>query len=113
VLGSLLVSVLLSFVWALDDLGIRFYNEKSEEVRTAGGTIGTILPIITGAFGIASLFQHADLISALTDLLGIGMILYPPYVVFAIAHREFIRRKNTSLLGEPSLKRLEVRTFQF
>jgi hypothetical protein len=111
VLGSSLVSMLLSLVWALDDLGIRFYNEKSGEVRTAGSTVGTIVPIVTGVFGIAALFQHTDLTSALTDLLGISMVLYPPYVVFAIIHHEFVKRKIKSLSDEPSLKRLETRAF--
>jgi hypothetical protein len=107
-LGSILVSLLLSIIWTLDDLGVKMYNEKNGEVRLLGGTVGVVLPLITGLVGITTLFQHDTLAGVLTDLLGIGMILYPPYAIFAFIHYEFFRRRSLVLLQRLSLKRIET-----
>lgn len=109
VLGASLVSLLLSTVWTLDELEIRIYNEKTGEVHAAGSTVGTVLPLIAGAVGVTTLFQHTTIGAALVDLFGISMILYPPYVLYAVAHREFIRRKRVTLLESLSLKRIETK----
>ena len=109
VLGTFLVSLFLSIIWALDDLGVKVYNRQTEEVRMVGSGVGTILPIIAGSVGIATLFQHTDLVGALSDLLGITMILYPPYVLLIVIHHEFIKRKRVAFVGNLPLKRLETR----
>ncbi len=107
-LGSVLVSLLLSSVWACDDLGIKSYNQKNGEVRLLGGTVGAVLPLITGILGISILFERDTIVGALTDLLGISMVLYPPYSVFAIVHYGFFKRRSTTLLQKLSLKTIQT-----
>jgi hypothetical protein len=39
---GILVSLLLSFVWALDDLGMRYRNGRTGEVRMVGKYAGAV-----------------------------------------------------------------------
>lgn len=107
--GSALVSLLLSVLWAFDDVGIRIYNERKEEMHAAGSTVGIVLPLITGILGLSSLFQRSLITDALKDLLGITSTLYPPYVLLVIFHHRFIGRRGTALLQKLSFKRIETR----
>jgi len=111
VIGSALVSLLLSVVWGLDDLGVRIYDGKTGEVRTAGSSVGTILPLIFGAIGISSLFQRSSPFDASIDLLRILMALYPPHVLFVVCHREFLKRRRASLLEKLPAKGIETRVY--
>jgi hypothetical protein len=97
-IGSALVSLFLSTVWALDDLGFRIYNSGTGEVNMAGRSVGTILPLITGAVGITALFHRSLPFDAVSDLVQIIMVLYPPYILFAIIHNEFLRRRSVALV---------------
>jgi len=106
--GNVMVSLLLSNVWAFDDLGFRFYFKKTGEVRTAGSNVGLILPLITGVIGAATLFRDVTITKALMDLTGMVMILYPPYVFFAIIHHEFVRRKASTLLRQLQVTKVET-----
>ncbi|MCZ7395857.1 MAG: hypothetical protein ABOK23_00615 [Candidatus Methanoperedens sp.] len=107
-MGSALVSLFLSVLWALDDSGVRIYNKRAGEVYMAGRSIGTVLPLITGAIGIASLFHLSSPLDALTELLEIVMVLYPSYVFFVIFHHEFIKRRIAPLSERLLLKRIEM-----
>ncbi len=107
-MGSALVSLFLSVVWALDDLGVRIYNSKKGEVYMAGRSIGTVLPLITGAIGITSLLHLSSPLDAVTELLEIVMVLYPSYVFFVIFHNEFIKKRMTSLSERFLLKGIEM-----
>ena len=107
-MGSALVSLFLSVVWALDDLGIKIYNRRSGEVRMAGRSIGVILPLIAAAVGISSLFHLNSPLDALIDLLRIIIVLYPSYVFFIIFHQEFIKKRIASLSERFHLKRIEM-----
>lgn len=107
-LGSILVSLLLSTVWAFDDLGIKSHNKKNGEVRLFGNTVGVVLPLIAGILGVSTLFQRDTVAGALTDIFGIGMVLYPPYSIFAFIHYEFFRRRSITLMKKLSLKRIRT-----
>ncbi len=107
-MASLLVSLFLSIVWALDDLGIKIYNVRTGEVYMAGRSIGTVLPLIAAAIGISSLFHISSPIVALTELLQIALVLYPSYVFFIIFHREFINWRIARLSERLILKKIEV-----
>jgi hypothetical protein len=109
VVGGALTSVFLSLVWTLDDLGIRFYNVKTGEVHMAGNSIGTILPLITGAIGITSLFHTSLPLDALTDLIEIVIVLYSPYVLFTVIHHEFVMRRKEALSKELVTKQVETK----
>lgn len=107
-MGSALVSLSLSSLWALDDMGVRIYNSRKGEVYMAGRSIGTVLPLITGAIGIASLFHLSSPLDALTQLLEIVMVLYPSYVFFVIFHNEYIEKRIASLSKRFLLKKIEI-----
>lgn len=106
--GNILVSLSLSIIWVFDHLGIKMYNKKTGEVRLLGSMVGLVLPLITGVIGITALFQHDTAAGALTDLLGISMVLYPPYSIFAFIHYQFFRRRTADLLKKLSFKRIET-----
>ena len=97
--GNVLVSFLLSTVWAFDDLEIKIRSEKSGEVRRLSTALGVAfpLPLISGTAGIAILFHHSAIMDALVDLLRIITVLYPPYAIFAFVHHEFFRRRSVVL----------------
>ncbi len=103
-----LVSLFLSIVWAMDDLGVKIYNRRTGEVYMAGRSIGIVLPLITGAIGISGLFHLSTPLGALIDLLEIIMVLYPSYVFLVIFHREFIKMRLDSFAGRLILKRIDL-----
>ncbi len=107
-IGSALVSLFLSVVWALDDSGIKIYNRGTGEVRMAGRSIGVVLPLIAGVVGISSLFHLNSSLDAFIDLFRIVMVLYPSYVFFIIFHQEFIKTRIASLSERFHLKRIEM-----
>lgn len=107
-IGSALVSLFLSVVWALDDSGIKIYNRGTGEVRMAGRSIGVVLPLIAGVVGISSLFHLNSPLDALIDLFRIVIVLYPSYVLFIIFHQEFIKMRMASLSKSFHLKRIEM-----
>jgi hypothetical protein len=107
-IGSALVSLFLSVVWALDDSGIKIYNRGTGEVRMAGRSIGVVLPLIAGVVGISSLFHLNSPLDALIDLFRIVMVLYPSYVFFIVFHQEFIKKRIASLSERFHLKRIEM-----
>ncbi len=104
-MASILVSVFLSIVWVLDDMGVKIYNESNGDVYMAGRSIGTVLPLIAGAIGISGLFHLSSPMDALIQLFEIVMVLYPPYVFFVIFHQEFVKRRIASLSGRLPLKK--------
>lgn len=102
---AILVSLLLSFLWALDDLGVRYHNRKTQEVRMIGKYIGLLLPTLFGFYGIINLFEdHSRLLTAqyIAQMLG---VLYPPFVVLNVLHARYLARHEEGLL-----KRLRVTT---
>lgn len=107
-MGGALTSIFLSVVWAFDDLGIKIYNSKTAEVRMAGSSIGTFLPLITGAIGVSGLFHASLPLDALMDLIEIVMVLYPPYVFFAVFHHELVVRRRLALSGIFQLRKVET-----
>jgi hypothetical protein len=98
-----LTSLLLSFLWTLDDLGIRYYNKKTGEVKMIGKYLGLLLPIFFGFYGIINLLENYVQSSAVWYVTQMAIILYPPFVVYNVSHFHYTR-KNESLL----LQRLKV-----
>ncbi len=108
ILGSLVVALLLSVVWTLDDLGLKFYFSNGD-TSTAGNTVGTVLPIVSGAVGITGLFRVNTPTDAVWSIVEIAVTLYPPYLVFAVIHDEYTRGRLRRLLDSLHLKWLEAR----
>jgi hypothetical protein len=100
---GIVVSLLLSFLWTLDDLGVRHYNRKTREVRMIGKYIGLLLPIFFGFYGIISLFDNNTQILVAKYIAQMVVILYPPFVVFNVLHSRYLKRRE-----EVFLKRLKA-----
>jgi hypothetical protein len=43
---TIFVSLLLSTLWTLDDMGIRYFNRKDQELKMIGKYAGTLMPVI-------------------------------------------------------------------
>ena len=94
---TILVALLLSTLWTMDDLGIRYFNRKDYEIKMVGKYVGTIMPIVFGLYGILSLFGEFPKVEALLYLFQVVVILYPPFAVFSVFHALFIRRRAENL----------------
>jgi len=108
-----LISLFLSFVWTLDDLGVKVYNKRTDELRMLGRSIGIAIPLITGAVGVFTMFHRAYSMDGLIDLVGALMVLYPPYVLFVIFHHEFVRRRFTDFSQRLPFDKLETKVTHF
>lgn len=95
---SVIVSLLLSFLWTLDDLGVRYYNRKTGEVRMIGKYVGLLLPIFFGFYGIVSLFDEYERLQAALYIAQMVIVLYPPFVVFSVLHNRYLRSREGRLL---------------
>jgi hypothetical protein len=100
---GIVVSLLLSVLWTLDDLGIRHFNRKTREVRMIGKYIGLFLPIFFGFYGIISLFENNTQLLVAKYVGQMTVILYPPFVVFNVLHSRYLKRRE-----EVFLKRLKA-----
>ena len=95
---AIIVSLLLSFLWALDDLGVRHYNRKTGEVRMIGKYVGLLLPIFFGFYGIFNLFDEYDRLPAALYIAQMVIVLYPPFVVFSVLHNRYLKSREDKLL---------------
>jgi hypothetical protein len=93
------ISVLLSFLWGLDDLGIRLYKEKTGEVRMIGRYVGLFLPVIFGFYGVYNLLLHFPQVVATRFVLHIIMITYPPFLIFTAFHAFYFEKRRADFLG--------------
>jgi hypothetical protein len=95
---TILVSLLLSTLWTLDDMGIRYLNQKSHEIRMIGKYTGTFMPVLFGFYGVFTLFSQFQRMEALVYLFQIILILYPPFAVFSVFHTHFLQKRGETLL---------------
>lgn len=95
---GVVVSLLLSFLWTLDDLGIRYYNKKTKEVRMIGKYVGLLLPIFFGFYGIISLFENNTQLIVAKYVAQMVVVLYPPFVVFNVLHSRYLKSREKVLL---------------
>ncbi len=91
-------SMLLSFVWTMDDLGIRHYNRRTGEIRMVGKYLGSLLPILTGFYGIYSFFKDQPPLVAVLMIAQRIVIFYPPMVTFNVLHTYYVNKKRAILL---------------
>jgi len=96
---TIVISLLLSTLWTLDDMGIRYFNRKNHEVRMIGKYAGTLMPILFGFYGVFGLFSQFQKTEALVYLFQIVVILYPPFAVFSVFHTHFLEKRGASLLN--------------
>lgn len=105
---TILISILLSNLWTFDDMGIRYFNRKHMEIKMIGKYVGTLMPIIFGFYGIFTLHANYPVKDALIYLFKLLIILYPPFLIFAVIHTYVIRYKKKLLTDMPDLKKWPI-----
>jgi hypothetical protein len=95
---TIAISLLLSTLWTLDDMGIRYVNRRDQEIKMIGKYAGTLMPLIFGFYGILSLFASYPITESSVYLLKIIFILYPPFAIFAVIHSYVLRGNAASLM---------------
>ena len=65
---AIIVSILLSSIWTFDDMGIRYFNRKDQEIKKIGKYVGTLMPVIFGFYGILNLLANYPGIQVLAYL---------------------------------------------
>jgi hypothetical protein len=95
---TVLISLLLSTIWTLDDMGIRYFNRKNHEIKMIGKYAGTLMPILFGFYGVFSLFSQFQKTQALLYLFQVAVILYPPFAIFSVFHTHFVQRRAENFL---------------
>jgi hypothetical protein len=94
---TILVSLVLSILWTMDDLGIRYFNRKDYEIKMVGKYVGTLMPVVFGLYGVLRLFGEFSKTQALVYLFQMIVILYPSFMVFSIFHGHFLQKKGRDL----------------
>jgi len=94
---TILVSLVLSTLWTMDDLGIRYFNRKDYEIKMVGKYAGTLMPVVFGLYGVFSLFDQFSKTQALIYLFQMIVILYPSFMVFSAFHARFVQGKTEEL----------------
>ena len=97
---AVITSLLLSFLWTLDDLGIRYFNRKTGEIKMIGKYIGFLLPIVFGFYGIFSIFESHVHLLAVLYIAQMVVVLYPPFVTMAVLHALYIEKREAILLDK-------------
>jgi hypothetical protein len=90
---TVFVSLLLSALWTLDDMGIRYFNRRDHELKMIGKYVGTVMPVILGFYGIANLLGHYSAAEAFFFVVKIAVVLYPPLAIFTVLHAYFLSRR--------------------
>ncbi len=91
-------SLLLSFLWSLDDLGIRRHDRKTGEVKIIGKYLNALLPILFGFYGMFSLFESHERLLALRYIAQLVLALYPPFLVLAVVHKFYAEKRELIIL---------------
>ncbi len=99
-------SLLLSFLWSLDDLGIRRHNRKTGEIRIIGKYLSALLPILFGFYGMFSLFGSHERLLAVRYIAQMVLALYPPFLVLAVVHKYYTETRERIILKK--LKALPI-----
>jgi len=105
---TILISLLLSILWTLDDMGIRYFNRRNHEIKMIGKYVGTLMPVLFGFYGALSFLSQFQMAQALLYLIQIAVILYPPFAVFSIFHAHFLRKRAEILLDRLVIKERNI-----
>jgi hypothetical protein len=104
----ILISLLLSVLWTLDDLGIRYFSRKNHEIKMIGKYVGTLMPVVFGFSGAFTLLSRYPTTQALVYLIQIAVILYPPFTVFSVFHAHFLRKRARAFLHTLAIKERNI-----
>ncbi len=99
-----LISFFLSLLWLFDDTGIRYFNKRDKEIKMIGKYLGTLMPILFGFYGIIALRANYPPSEVGMLLFKMVLVLYPPFLVFSVAHRYIAARRSEDFASVPGLK---------
>jgi len=94
------VSLLLSYLWSVDDLGVRHRNNRTGEIKMVGKYLGVLLPTLFGVSGFFSLLHDEPWPLAVGHLMQMAIVLYPPFLTLAVFHALYLQRRGGMLLGK-------------
>jgi hypothetical protein len=104
---TILISLLLGTLWTLDDMGVRYFNRRDEELKMIGKYAGTLMPVIFGFYGIGNFLASYTITEAAFLVGKIAVVLYPPLAVFVVLHTYFVRRR-TGIFMKSELKKSHI-----
>jgi len=87
-------SLLLSTIWTLDDMGIRYANRRDQELKMIGKYVGTFMPVVFGIYGIVGVMDNYPATQALLAVIRAISVLYPPFACFTALHAYLIRSEK-------------------
>jgi len=87
-------SLLLSTLWTLDDMGMRYVNQKDQELKMVGKYLGTFMPLIFGTYGVIGVMSNYPMAEALLAVLRAVLVLYPPFACFTVFHTYLIKSRK-------------------
>ena len=99
-----LIAFFLSLLWLFDDTGIRYFNKRDKEIKMIGKYLGTLMPILFGFYGIITLRANYPASEVLVLLFKMVIVLYPPFLIFSVAHQYIIARRSKDFSTIPGLK---------
>jgi hypothetical protein len=102
---TVVISLFLSTLWTLDDVGIRYVNRKNQEIKMIGRYVGTLMPILFGFYGIFSLVADFPIAQVTNYLSKTVIILYPSFTIFTVFHTRFLRIKAEYFSEKASLRK--------
>jgi hypothetical protein len=105
---TILISLLLSMLWTLYDMGIRYFNRRNHEIKMIGKYVGTLMPVLFGFYGALSFLSQFQMAQALLYLIQIAVILYPPFAVFSVFHTHFLRKRAEFFLDRLVIKEKNI-----
>ena len=105
---TVFVALFLSVLWTLDDMGIRYFNERDHELKMVGKYVGTVMPVIFGVYGVYGLMANYPAAEALLNIVRTVIILYPPFVLFTVLHTYVIKHNDAFLYTTNIVKPGEI-----
>jgi predicted DNA repair protein MutK len=105
---TVLVALFLSVLWTLDDMGIRYFNRRDHELKMVGKYVGTVMPVLFGVYGVYGLMANYPAAEALLNIMRTVIILYPPFVLFAVLHTYVIKHNDAFLYTTNIVKSGEI-----
>jgi hypothetical protein len=105
---TVFVSLLLSTLWTLDDMGVRYFNRKDQELKMIGKYAGTLVPTVFGLYGLLGLLASYPTGQAFAYAFKVVVVLYSPLAVFSVVHLYFLRKRAGYFFKKTLLKKGDI-----
>jgi hypothetical protein len=95
--------LLLSILWTLDDLGIRSFNRRDQELRMPAKYTGVFVPVVFEFYGGLKALAHSSTLEALPFVPKTAVVLYPSLALFDVPHT-YLLKSRRALLAQNNLQ---------